>query len=205
MVSVYLISHSLCPRCYYFCRCCSSSPYWCAYDSARPSYIVRRRPGLFEEPFDLYKFRTMTDAVDAEGRLLPDEQRLTSFGRLLRNTSLDELPEFFNILNGEMSLVGPRPLLMEYLPRYTQEQARRHHAPPGLTGWAQVNGRNDLTWNEKFELDVWYVDNVSFLLDLRILWQTIWVVLVRRGVNQPGHATASAFTGSMIRNDKPSS
>lgn len=170
-----------------------------------PVLYRQARPGLFESPFDLYKFRTMTDAVDAEGRLLPDEQRLTSFGRLLRNTSLDELPEFFNILNGEMSLVGPRPLLMEYLPRYTQEQARRHHVPPGLTGWAQVNGRNDLSWNEKFELDVWYVDNVSFWTDLRILWQTIWVVLDRRGVNQPGHATASTFTGSMIRNDKPSS
>lgn len=161
-----------------------------------PVIFKQVRPGLHGKPFTMYKFRTMTDARDAHGRLLPDEQRLTKLGRFLRSTSLDELPELFNVLKGDMSLVGPRPLLMEYLPLYTPEQARRHNVRPGMTGWAQVNGRNALSWEEKFEYDVWYVDNWSFWLDIKILWMTLVAVLRREGISADGHATMPAFTGS---------
>lgn len=144
----------------------------------------------------MYKFRTMTDARGPDGELLPDAERLTPFGRWLRSTSLDELPELFNVLKGEMSLVGPRPLLMEYLPLYTPEQARRHEVKPGITGWAQVNGRNALTWEEKFRLDVWYVDNQSLWLDLKILLLTLKKVLLREGISAAGEATMPRFTGT---------
>ncbi len=154
------------------------------------------RPGYKGRPFTLVKFRTMRDAFDKEGRALPDEDRLTRFGRFLRSTSLDELPELINVLRGEMSLIGPRPLLTQYLDRYTPEQARRHDVLPGMTGWAQVNGRNNVSWEEKFELDVWYVDNWSLGLDVRILLQTIGKVLAREGINEPGNATAREFLGS---------
>src|SRR5690606_244080 len=144
-----------------------------------PVLFKQVRPGLHGRPFTMYKFRTMNDARDERGNLLPDSERLTRLGRFLRSTSLDELPELINVLKGEMSLVGPRPLLMEYLPLYTQEQARRHEVPPGITGWAQVNGRNAISWKEKFEYDVWYVDNWTLWLDLKILWQTLVAVLRR--------------------------
>ena len=153
------------------------------------------RPGLRGQPFMIYKFRTMTDARAADGRLLPDAERLTKFGRFLRSTSLDELPELINVLKGAMSLVGPRPLLMQYLERYTPEQARRHEVRPGITGWAQINGRNALTWEQKFELDVWYVDHVSLWLDVRIIAQTVWKIIKREGISQPGQATAQEFMG----------
>jgi lipopolysaccharide/colanic/teichoic acid biosynthesis glycosyltransferase len=161
-----------------------------------PILFSQRRPGYRGKPFTIYKFRSMTDRRDAKGALLPDAERLTGFGRFLRATSLDELPELFNVLRGEMSLVGPRPLLMSYLERYSPEQARRHDVLPGITGWAQINGRNILTWEDKFELDVWYVDNWSLWLDIRILLLTLWKVLRREGINQPGHATAEEFMGS---------
>ena len=160
-----------------------------------PVLFRQDRPGLHGVPFTLYKFRTMRDTRDAHGNLLDDDARLTPIGRFLRSTSLDELPELVNILKGDMSLVGPRPLLMEYLLRYTPEQMRRHDVVPGLTGWAQVSGRNALNWDEKFACDVWYVDNRSFLLDLRILAATALIVLRRQGISQPGHATAEKFTG----------
>jgi len=143
----------------------------------------------------MVKLRTMTDARDESGKLLPDAERMTSFGRFLRSTSLDELPELWNVLKGDMSLVGPRPLLMAYLPLYSPEQARRHEVRPGVTGWAQVNGRNSLAWADKFKLDVWYVDNRSFMLDLRILWLTARKVLVRDGISAAGEATMTPFTG----------
>lgn len=161
-----------------------------------PVLFRQERPGLQGKPFVLYKFRTMRDAFGDGDRPLPDELRLTPLGRLLRSTSLDELPELFNVLKGEMSLVGPRPLLMEYLERYTPEQARRHEVKPGITGWAQVNGRNALSWEEKFELDVWYVDNRSLWLDLKIILLTIWKVLKREGISASGHATMPEFKGS---------
>lgn len=161
-----------------------------------PVFYRQQRPGLHGQPFTLYKFRTMTDARDAQGRLLPDAQRLTRFGRFLRSTSLDELPELFNVLKGEMSLVGPRPLLMEYLERYTPEQMRRHAVRPGITGWAQINGRNALSWEQKFALDVWYVDHQSLWLDLKILALTLWKIIKREGINQPGQATMEEFRGS---------
>jgi sugar transferase EpsL len=161
-----------------------------------PVLFRQRRPGLHGKPFSLYKFRTLTDARDESENLLPDSNRLTPFGRFLRSTSLDELPELFNVLKGDMSLVGPRPLLMQYLHRYTPEQARRHEVKPGITGWTQVNGRNALTWEEKFKLDVWYVDNLSISLDLKILVLTIWKILKREGINQPGQATAEEFRGA---------
>jgi lipopolysaccharide/colanic/teichoic acid biosynthesis glycosyltransferase len=161
-----------------------------------PILFRQPRPGLRGKPFILYKFRTMTDARDAQGNLLPDAQRLTAFGRFLRSASLDELPELFNVIKGEMSLVGPRPLLIQYLERYTPEQMRRHHVLPGLTGWAQVNGRNALTWEQKFELDVWYVEHQSFSLDLKIIFMTAWKILKREGINQTGQATAQEFMGS---------
>ncbi len=162
----------------------------------KPILFRQPRAGFHGCQFELLKFRTMTNARDPQGRLLPDEQRLTPFGRLLRSTSLDELPQLFNVLRGDMSLVGPRPLLMEYLPRYTPEQARRHEVRPGITGWAQVNGRNVLSWEEKFRMDVWYVDNRSIWLDLKILWLTLRSVLARRGISAPGEATMPEFMGS---------
>lgn len=161
-----------------------------------PVLFCQVRPGLHGKPFKMYKFRSMTNQCDEFGILLPDEQRLLPFGRFLRSTSLDELPELVNVLKGEMSLVGPRPLLMEYLERYSPEQARRHEVRPGITGWAQVNGRNAICWEEKFKLDVWYVDNQSFWLDLKILKMTLAKVFKREGVSQEGQATMEKFTGS---------
>lgn len=160
-----------------------------------PVLFTQVRPGLYCQPFKMVKFRTMTDARDAAGNLLPDAERLTRFGRFLRSTSLDELPELFNVLKGEMSLVGPRPLLMEYLPLYSETQRRRHEVRPGITGWAQVNGRNAVGWDERFRLDVWYVDHRSQWLDLRILWMTVKKVLVREGISAQGEATMAKFTG----------
>jgi len=161
----------------------------------RPVIFSQERPGYQGRPFNFLKFRTMTDARDAQGCLLPDAQRLTRLGSFLRSLSLDELPELFNVLRGEMSLVGPRPLLMQYLERYSPEQARRQYALPGITGWAQVNGRNAITWEEKFRLDVWYVDHWSLWLDIKILFITIWKVLRREGISQADHATAEEFKG----------
>ncbi|MDP9440165.1 MAG: sugar transferase [Actinomycetota bacterium] len=162
----------------------------------RPVLFVQERPGLGGKTFKMYKFRTMTDERDETGNLLPDAERLTPFGRFLRDSSLDELPELFNVLKGEMSLVGSRPLLVEYLPLYTKEQARRHGVRPGVTGWAQVNGRNALSWKEKFELDVWYVDNWSLELDLKIIWLTVGRVLGRSGISAAEHVTMPRFTGN---------
>lgn len=160
-----------------------------------PILFKQKRPGCQGRPFFIYKFRTMTNRRARDGSLLPDAQRLTPFGRFLRSLSLDELPELFNILRGDMSLVGPRPLLMEYLPLYSAEQARRHEAIPGLTGWAQVNGRNVADWPTRFALDVWYVDHWSFWLDIKIIFMTLWKVIRREGVNQPGQATVEYFKG----------
>jgi sugar transferase EpsL len=160
-----------------------------------PVLFRQVRPGLRGKPFCIYKFRTMRDWSDASGGLLPDAERLTRFGQLLRSTSLDELPSLWNVLLGEMSLIGPRPLLMEYVPLYSVQQARRHEVRPGVTGWAQVNGRNALTWDDKLRLDVWYVDHVSLVLDLRILACTVWRVLRREGISAQGHATVPRFTG----------
>jgi sugar transferase EpsL len=161
----------------------------------RPVLFRQSRPGLHGVPFELLKFRTMTDAADAGGLALPDEQRLIRFGAMLRELSLDELPELLNVIKGEMSLVGPRPLLMQYLDRYDATQARRHEAPPGITGWAQINGRNAISWEERFALDVWYVDHRSLRLDLKILMITVRKVFRREGITQPGHATMPEFTG----------
>jgi lipopolysaccharide/colanic/teichoic acid biosynthesis glycosyltransferase len=161
-----------------------------------PVLFRQRRPGLGGRPFDMFKFRTMLDSRDVQGRLLPDDRRLTRLGRFLRRASLDELPGLFNVLRGDMSLVGPRPLLMQYVERYTPEQARRHEVKPGITGWAQVHGRNALSWEEKFALDVWYVDHWSLLLDLRILAATVWKVVRREGISAADHATMPEFTGS---------
>ena len=166
-----------------------------------PILFRQQRPGLRGKPFVIYKFRTMTDTYTAQGDLLPDAERLTAFGRFLRSTSLDELPELMNVLKGEMSLVGPRPLLMQYLVRYTPEQMRRHEVKPGITGWAQINGRNAISWDDKFSLDVWYVDNWSLWLDLKILGGTIWKILKREGINQSGHATAEEFLGTRGHSD----
>jgi sugar transferase EpsL len=163
----------------------------------KPVLFKQKRPGLYGQPFLLYKFRTMMNTKDEEGRFLSDEMRLTKFGLLLRRTSLDELPSLWNVLKGEMSLVGPRPLLMEYLPLYTQDQARRHEVKPGITGWAQVNGRNAISWEEKFTLDVWYVDNQSFWLDLKIMGLTLINVLKREGISQEGQATMEKFGESI--------
>ncbi|NLG16009.1 MAG: sugar transferase [Fibrobacter sp.] len=160
-----------------------------------PIFFVQNRPGFKARPFEMYKFRTMTEARDVKGNLLPDAIRLTGFGCFLRGTSLDELPELFNVLKGDMSLVGPRPLLTQYLDRYTPEQARRHEVKPGITGWAQVNGRNAITWEEKFKLDVWYVDNQSLWLDIKIIFLTISKIFKREGINQPGQATMEEFKG----------
>jgi len=154
------------------------------------------RPGFLGEPFEIIKFRTMRDAVDSYGNVLPDSERLTSFGKFLRSTSFDELPELWNVLKGEMSLVGPRPLLMEYLPLYSAEQNRRHEVLPGITGWAQVNGRNAISWEEKFDLDVWYVDNQFFWLDIKILWITVGKVIFHTGISSQNNVTMSEFLGS---------
>jgi lipopolysaccharide/colanic/teichoic acid biosynthesis glycosyltransferase len=168
-----------------------------------PVFFLQVRSGLHGLPFTMVKFRSMTDERDANGVLLPDSQRLTPFGRFLRSSSLDELPELWNVLKGDMSLVGPRPLLMEYLPLYTPEQARRHEVCPGIAGWAQVNGRNALSWEEKFKLDVWYVDNRSLWLDLKILWRTVKKVLVRDGISAEGEATMPRFIGSNTQEQQP--
>lgn len=167
-----------------------------------PTIFAQTRPGLGGKLFKLFKFRSMTDARDADGNLLPDDRRLPRFGQLLRKSSLDELPEIVNVLRGEMSLVGPRPLLPEYLTRYSPQQARRHETLPGITGWAQINGRNALDWESRFELDVWYVDNASLWLDIKILYATLAAVVAMRDVNQPGHATAQVFMGSSPPNDE---
>lgn len=161
-----------------------------------PVFFKQERPGRNGEPFKLIKFRSMTDERDSNDKLLPDVDRLPPFGKWLRATSLDEFPELLNILKGEMSFVGPRPLLMQYLPLYSKEQARRHETVPGITGWAQVNGRNALTWDEKFKLDVWYVDNRSFLLDIKILWKTFLTVVRKDGIQAPGEATMPFFQGN---------
>ena len=161
----------------------------------RPVLFKQERPGLHGQPFILYKFRTMTNARDEKGKLLPDADRLSSIGRFLRRTSLDELPELFNVLKGDMSLVGPRPLLMQYLDYYTPEQMRRHDVNPGITGWAQVNGRNAITWEEKFKLDVWYVAHQSLSLDCKIIAMTIWNIIKGEGISQPGHVTMGEFKG----------
>ena len=160
-----------------------------------PVLFRQIRPGLDGKPFEMVKFRTMRDAIDVDGNLLPDVERMVPFGNFLRSSSLDELPELWNVLRGDMSLVGPRPLLMEYLPLYSTEQARRHEVRPGITGWAQVNGRNALSWPQKFALDVWYVDNRSLLLDIRIILLTVKKVFVREGISADGQATTSRFTG----------
>ncbi len=161
-----------------------------------PVFFRQTRPGLNGKPFQMVKFRTMKDAVDAQGNPLPDSERLTPFGQFLRSSSLDELPELWNVLKGDMSLVGPRPLLMEYLPLYSPDQYRRHEVRPGVTGWAQVNGRNSLSWDEKFKLDVWYVDNRSLWFDIKILFLTVKKVLVRDGISAEGEATMAKFTGN---------
>lgn len=162
----------------------------------RPVFFRQPRAGRNGEIFSVYKLRTMRNLYDENGQLLPDEQRLSKLGKFLRATSIDELPELFNILRGEMSLVGPRPLLARYLPRYSPEQMRRHAVLPGITGWAQINGRNALTWDERFRLDVWYVDHWSLALDIKILWLTFWKVVRREGISQPGHATMQEFMGN---------
>jgi sugar transferase EpsL len=169
-----------------------------------PVFFYQQRPGLHGRPFKLIKFRTMTNATDAAGNLLADSERLISLGRFLRSTSLDELPGLFNVLKGDMSIVGPRPLLMEYLPLYSPEQAKRHGVKPGITGWAQVNGRNAISWEDKFKLDVWYVDNQSFMLDIKILWMTFIKVFQRAGINQPSHATMPFFEGNRNKTDEHS-
>ncbi|HEX9091558.1 MAG TPA: sugar transferase [Anaerolineales bacterium] len=167
---------------------------WIRYGT--PVIFCQERPGYLGRPFRVYKFRTMTNEFDENDVLLPDSQRITRLGKFLRSTSLDELPELFNVIKGEMSIVGPRPLLMQYLPRYSPEQARRHEVLPGITGWAQVNGRNALTWEEKFKLDVWYVDHWSVGLDIKIILISIVKVLRREGINQPGQTTAEEFMGT---------
>ncbi len=169
------------------------------FSLGRPVLFKQQRPGLKGRPFTVYKFRTMKDAYSASGECLPDCDRLTYLGLLLRASSLDELPELFNVFVGDMSLVGPRPLLMEYLPLYTPVQARRHEVRPGITGWAQINGRNAITWEERLELDVWYVDNRSFMLDLKILWMTVLSVIKREGISQDGHVTMPKFSGSKVQ------
>lgn len=167
----------------------------------RPIFFSQPRPGKDNRIFTFYKFRTMTDDRDLAGNLLPDEQRLTAFGQFLRRTSLDELPQLWNVLKGDLSLVGPRPLLVKYLDRYTPEQARRHDVKPGITGWVQINGRNALNWEEKFKLDIWYVDHWSLWLDLQILFLTIGKVLQQEGINQEGYVTAEEFKGKIDKSE----
>lgn len=166
------------------------------FEFGTPVFFRQTRPGLHGRPFTMVKFRTMTSECGPDGELLPDAERLTALGRFLRASSLDELPELWNVVRGEMSMVGPRPLLMEYLPLYSAEQARRHDVRPGITGWAQVNGRNAIAWDERFRLDVWYVEHRSFWLDLRILWLTARKVFAREGINAEGEATMHRFTGN---------
>jgi len=167
-----------------------------AKNLGQPVLFKQKRPGLHGKAFEMIKFRSMRDATDQNGQALPDNERLTPFGKKLRNTSLDELPGLWSVLKGDMSLVGSRPLLMEYLPLYSKEQARRHHVKPGITGWAQINGRNAISWEKKFALDVWYVDNQSFWLDLKIIFLTIKKVLIKEGISADGEVTISKFTGS---------
>ncbi|MFW3644021.1 sugar transferase [Staphylococcus caprae] len=159
----------------------------------KPVLFKQTRPGQYGKPFQIYKFRTMTDAKDENGELLPDEQRMTPVGRFIRNSSIDELPQLINVLKGDISLVGPRPLLMEYLPLYNQEQKKRHNVKPGITGWAQINGRNAISWDAKFKLDVWYVENQSFKLDMYIIYKTIVNTLQKKDINAPNHVTAEKF------------
>ena len=161
-----------------------------------PIFFRQQRPGLHGKPFEMLKFRTMTDAKDENGNLLSDEKRLTWLGKFLRKTSLDEFPELWNVLKGDMSLVGPRPLLMQYLPLYSEEQAKRHNVRPGVTGWAQINGRNAIRWEQKFEYDIWYVNHQSFWLDVKILFLTVWKIIRRDGINANNHITMPAFTGT---------
>jgi sugar transferase EpsL len=168
----------------------------------RPVLFIQQRPGYRAKPFRLFKFRTMADEKNERGEPLPDEKRLTAVGRFLRRYSLDELPQLFNVVKGDLSFVGPRPLLMEYLPRYSKEQARRHEVRPGITGWAQVNGRNAISWEEKFELDIWYIDHHNFRLDMKILWLTLFEVLKREGVSAYGHATMPEFLGTQKNEHK---
>lgn len=160
-------------------------------------FFIQQRPGMNGRPFNIIKFKTMSDRTDQAGQLLQDAQRLHAVGKIIRKLSLDELPQLINVLKGDMSLVGPRPLLMEYLPLYSKEQARRHNVRPGITGWAQVNGRNAISWQDKFKLDVWYVDNISLALDLKILWLTLLKVVKSEGISQNGHATAEKFKGNL--------
>jgi lipopolysaccharide/colanic/teichoic acid biosynthesis glycosyltransferase len=171
----------------------------------RPVLFIQKRPGLNANPFNLLKFRSMTGEKDEKGELLPDEKRLTKFGSFIRSASLDELPSLLSVLKGDMSLVGPRPLLMEYLPLYNERQQKRHQVRPGITGWAQVNGRNALSWEEKFEHDVWYVENQSLLLDIKILFMTLHKVFKRDGINQEGQATMTKFTGTPESNERSQS
>ena len=161
----------------------------------RPIFFIQKRPGLHCIPFSFYKFRTMNEERDSKGELLPDDLRLSSFGHWLRKKSLDELPSLWNVIKGDISLVGPRPLLMEYIPLYSKYQARRHEIKPGITGWAQINGRNSISWSRKFELDVWYVENQSFWLDLKILFKTLWKVFSMEGISHAGHVTMKKFKG----------
>jgi sugar transferase EpsL len=165
-----------------------------------PILFCQQRPGLGGKAFVIYKFRTMTDQRDASGNLLPDEQRLPAFGRFLRSTSFDELPELLNVLKGDMSIVGPRPLMMKYLSRYSPQQARRHEVKPGITGWAQINGRNTISWEDKFKLDVWYVDNWTFWLDMKIILKSVWMVIAKEGITQQGRATMDEFMGTPQNN-----
>jgi lipopolysaccharide/colanic/teichoic acid biosynthesis glycosyltransferase len=167
-----------------------------------PIFFTQDRPGLNGKTFKMMKFRTMLDASDKYGNQLPDDQRMTAFGSFLRSASLDELPGFFNVLKGDMSLVGPRPLLVQYLPLYNKEQARRHNVRPGITGWAQVNGRNAISWEDKFKFDVWYVVNQSFWLDIKILLLTVKKIVIKEGISKSGHITMSAFTGNKKLGDK---
>ncbi|MBU5271941.1 sugar transferase [Staphylococcus caprae] len=164
----------------------------------KPVLFKQTRPGQYGKPFQIYKFRTMTDAKDENGELLPDEQRMTPVGRFIRNSSIDELPQLINVLKGDISLVGPRPLLMEYLPLYNQEQKKRHNVKPGITGWAQINGRNAISWDAKFKLDVWYVENQSFKLDMYIIYKTIVNTLQKKDINSPNHVTAEKFKGNHV-------
>ncbi len=169
-----------------------------------PIVFTQTRPGYRGQPFTMYKFRSMSNATGPDGHLLPDAERLTRFGHFLRASSLDELPELLNVLKGEMSLIGPRPLLMKYLDRYSPEQARRHNALPGITGWAQINGRNNVSWKIKFELDIWYVDNWSLWLDIQVLARTLWKVLAREGISEPGNATMHEFMGRAAEEESQS-
>lgn len=167
-----------------------------------PVFFRQTRPGKDGQPFEMLKFRTMRDAIGPDGRPLPDAERMTRLGQKLRSSSLDELPELWNVLKGDMSLVGPRPLLMEYLPLYNEEQSRRHEVKPGVTGWAQINGRNAISWEQKFALDVWYVDSQTLWLDLKVIWLTIWKVLKRDGISAKGEATMPKFVGTEGNQEK---